>query len=175
MSGCGSLKTRTKFIFIYLRNFYRGTFRNLRSLFRVYVHYPERISLTESIFGCAMDCYFHHRQNLFDKVEKLKLTKWYNTCKNLKTESIHSRLWPFWSLNMFHLDLSWKTLTVQGASASRYAHFEGQSASRAIHFLGKVSSSLKLLLGLVFFYTCSTQKNPGILTVRWQKKKTRPN
>ena len=33
-----------------------------------------------AIFGCAIAyCYFHLSQNLFYKVEKLKLTKWYNT------------------------------------------------------------------------------------------------
>ena len=35
---------------------------------------------TSAIFGCAIAyCYFHLSQNLFYKVEKLKLTKWYNT------------------------------------------------------------------------------------------------
>ena len=35
-----------------------------------------------AIFGCAIAyCYFHLSQNLFDKVEKLKLTKRYNTCE----------------------------------------------------------------------------------------------
>ena len=43
-----------------------------------------------AIFGCAIAyCYLYLRQNLFDKVEKLKLTKWYNTCEKFEV-GIHS-------------------------------------------------------------------------------------